>query len=191
MIDNLRNWIRKKDETLSVPLIVIAQIFGYGMIFSSPVFHDVIPGWVSRESMKEIGWALVGGSVIAAAVLAGEHCFQTTFIREERRLQKERIREQYQMTLGLADSLANKVLSGLDLEEIKLPGRELIGAQLVRTNLRKADLSGSNLSKAKLHGARLPHSSLRDATLVESDLSGAVMKYSNPRRAVLRGAVLR
>ena len=96
-------------------------------------------------------------------------------------------------------------LAGLDLKDLRLPGRDFTGADLrdaqldgcdltatvfARANLRRASLRHANLHGADLRGVNLTGTSLAGADLREADLSGAVLDGTVLLGADLRGANL-
>ena len=96
-------------------------------------------------------------------------------------------------------------LAGLDLKDLRLPGRDFTGADLrdaqldgcdltatvfARANLRRASLRHAILHGADLRGVNLTGTSLAGADLREADLSGAVLDGTVLLGADLRGANL-
>ena len=96
-------------------------------------------------------------------------------------------------------------LAGLDLKDLRLPGRDFTGADLrdaqldgcdltatvfARANLRRASLRHANLHGADLRGVNLTGTSLAGADLRDTDLSGAVLDGTVLLGADLRGANL-
>lgn len=96
---------------------------------------------------SDLGSALMGGAVVATAVLY-----------VERQLSKDSDRRDLKLQLGVQDKLA-----GIDLS-----GRDLAGFYLVGKDLRNAVLRDADLRRANLSGARLDH-----ADLARADLRGA------------------
>jgi len=96
-------------------------------------------------------------------------------------------------------------LAGLDLKDLRLPGRDFTGADLrdamldgcdltatvfACANLRRASLRHAILHGADLRGANLTGTSLAGADLRDADLSGAVLDGTVLLGADLRGANL-
>ncbi|KEF43316.1 MAG: hypothetical protein ER33_00800 [Cyanobium sp. CACIAM 14] len=86
-------------------------------------------------------------------------------------------------------------LSGIDLDQIRIPGAlwqgvNLSGSTLRTTNLRRVDLAGADLRRADLSGADLRDADLRGADLREADLRGADLRGALLEGAELQGAVL-
>jgi uncharacterized protein YjbI with pentapeptide repeats len=89
-----------------------------------------------------------------------------------------------------AESGALPDLNEADLSGVSIPGADLRGGLMFRTNLRGADLS-----KAKLGDANVVEADLTDAKLIDADLVGCICIKSNLlsadlQRADLRGACL-
>jgi uncharacterized protein YjbI with pentapeptide repeats len=113
-------------------------------------FAGALLWWPPGEApnkCSDLGSALVGGAVVATAVLY-----------VEQQLSKEADRRDLKLQLGLQDNLI-----GIDLS-----GRDLAGFHLAGKDLRNAVLRGANLQRANLSGARLDH-----AVLVGADFRGA------------------
>lgn len=93
-------------------------------------------------------------------------------------------------------TLAGKCLRLLDLN-----GQELVGKNLILTNLKEAILietdfsfallTSSNLQGANLQGANLQEANLQEASLQEANLQNANLENANLKRANLRGANLK
>jgi uncharacterized protein YjbI with pentapeptide repeats len=107
------------------------------------------PPGASPDRYSELGTALIGGGVVALAILLLEQALAE-------RQQKRGI----QLQLGLADDFRGIDLSGVDLSGAYLANKNLRGASLIGADLRKTNLSAVNLE---------------DARLTKADLRGAIM----------------
>jgi uncharacterized protein YjbI with pentapeptide repeats len=174
----------------------------------------VVPGvwlwWPSRResaSQRELGMALMTGTVIAFAVFAVQGLFELRLARleDERagaqasrdlRLAQEADRRDLALTIGL-----QRDLRGIDLRERDLRGffmakKDLREVQLLGARLENVVFWAANLSKADLRGARLNGAMLEDARLegawlTRADLRGASLRGAQLERADLSGADLR
>lgn len=92
---------------------------------------------------SDLGTTLIGGAVVAVAVLYLERQFSHG--AEKRDL----------LQLGLQTSLVSIDLRDRDLSGFHLAGKDLRGANLTGANLKGANLSGTDLTNATLNGADL------------------------------------
>ncbi len=81
-------------------------------------------------------------------------------------------------------------LSGIDLDQIRIPGACWHGVNLSGSTLRGADLRHVDLGQADLRRADLSRADLRGADLRGADLSGADLSGADLRGALLEGAAL-
>jgi uncharacterized protein YjbI with pentapeptide repeats len=174
----------------------------------------VVPGvwlwWPSRResaSQRELGMALMTGTVIAFAVLAVQGLFELRLARleDERagaqaardlKLAQEADRRDLALTIGL-----QRDLRGIDLREHDLRGfymakkdlREvqLLGARLENVVFWAANLTGADLRGARMNGAMLEDARLNGAWLTRADLRGASLRGALLEEADLSGADLR
>jgi uncharacterized protein YjbI with pentapeptide repeats len=98
-------------------------------------------------------------------------------------------------TRDLEKVYALHFLSFLDLEGCVLDDKDLVGADLSRTNLKSASLAFANLSSAMLDDADLQGCSLLGVTLSNASLKGfenylQELKYADLNGALLEGAKL-
>lgn len=101
-------------------------------------------------------------------------------------------RGQYEavQTLAGMQRLSGADLSRQWLEELQLPGADLVGADLSGATLWGANLSGATLRDADLSGATLTGATLSFATLSDADLSFADLSGATLNGADLSGAVI-
>lgn len=81
-------------------------------------------------------------------------------------------------------------LTGINLNELRLPGRDFTGADLRDALLDGCDLTASVFARANLRRASLRHAILRGADLRGANLSGTSLVGADLREADLSGAVL-
>ena len=205
-------------DLLSTEVIVVIAVL--------LLIGTIIPGvrlyWPRRSdpvSRSDLGVALMGGALIAFAVLVLQLMIQSRAEDESRQRQELADRESLLLVLGQSPNLSGldlhgedlseaylneKILRGSDLTEAQLTRVRLEGAVLFAANLKDADLtearldradlryanlSGATLVGASLTGAKLGAASLVDANLSGADLSDALVQ-ADLRRADLRGAKL-
>ncbi len=130
-----------------VPTIAIGAVLAVGLWLWWP------PG-AEPDRCSDLGTALIGGAVVAGAVLYLERQFSRAAERRDLRLQ-----------LGM-----QKDLSGIELRMRDLSGFNLVRKNLQGADLRGADLRGANLSGADLTNAILNNADLRGAKLDETPL---------------------
>lgn len=118
----------------------------------------------------DLGTALMGGGIVAFAVLFVQQRFateaETIELARQQRDDRLRAREQAQWLCAMRE----------DLTGVDFSGRDLSGVYLRRKRLRHADLS---------------ESSLAGGTLTAADLSGAVMSGADLSRVHAAGALFR
>ncbi len=164
-------------------VLAVLGLFGFVLLFA--------PGGPSFGGARlELGGALVSGVVLSGAFLAAERRLGVEDRRHEERTAANLMRSQYQLALGMADSLARRELSGLDLSGLQLPNRDLRECGLRHTDLFESDLTGANLSGADLHGADLTFGVLKGAQLINANLICATLSGSDLQDADLTGANL-
>lgn len=142
---------RARSSLLSaVVLAVLVACLG-GFLVNAAITGDSILGF-------EIGKAVmaVGILILAAGLFEGAASHVAS----------NRVRADYQLTLGMAESLEGKNLAGLDLSGLALIERNLAGANLRDTSLDSSDLEGANLSGTNMTGASLNGANLDGAILV-------------------------
>ena len=156
-----------------------------------------MPSRGERGGRSELGSAVIGGAVVALALLLleiyGDHrlgerlarqekVFEERLARQEeafeRELARQQIRQQTILQLGLARDLTGIDLSGRQLRAVYLRGKTLNGAvfhnsDLTRANLARASLVGARLTDTTLVCANLNQAHLHDARLMQSKLRGA------------------
>ena len=81
-------------------------------------------------------------------------------------------------------------LAGLDLKDLRLPGRDFTGADIRDANLDGCDLTVSVFANANLRRVSLRHANLRGADLRGANLTGTSFIGADLRDANLAGAVL-
>lgn len=137
------------------------------------------------DRYSELGAAMIGGSVVAFAVLA-----------LEQRYAKESEKRSLQIMLGAEETLAGIDLSNRDLSGFYLPNKDFTSANFRGTNLRGANLAGTNLQHAifngaDLRGAKLDKVSLKPGPTLKpaEDLKpGAIICDANLQNISLVGA---
>jgi uncharacterized protein YjbI with pentapeptide repeats len=115
-----------------------------------------LPSGRHSGSRSELGTAVLGGAVVAFALL---------FFEGQRQESADHIAQRQNLQLALA---AQPNLTGLHL-----PGRDLSGIVLVRKVLTGATLEGTILRGANLAAATLRGANLAAADLAEANLDGA------------------
>ena len=171
------------------------------------------PPGAQTNSSNELGAALLGGSIVALAVLAAEYLasVQTREIANKNRLvaqeheqrrtkrteELELRREEAEEALelwreGREDKRALQLVASFqqDIKGIDLSGRDLSGLYLRGCSLLRANLKGANLNGANLGGAYLGWAYLREATLEGADLGDADLGGAELDGADLSGANL-
>lgn len=162
-----------------VLIFILGALLLFGPGYSRPTFDAI---------RVELGSALMGGLLVALAVLLAEHRLK----RQEKRTAEQEKRNHYQLALGMAESLAGRDFSGLDLSGLQLPSRDfhktrlkgtiLEGTDLTWANLAEADLALANLRWAKLGEANLTGANLASADLTGANLLGADLSPSGLQR---------
>lgn len=153
-------------------IFILGALLLFGPGYSRPTF-DVV--------RVELGSALMGGLLVALAIWLAEHRLK---LQEKRTAEQEK-RNQYQLALGMAETLAGRDFSGLDLSGLQLPSRDFHKTRFKGTNLEETDLTWANLS-----GADLAFANLRGANLCEANLTGANLASADLTGANLLGADL-
>jgi uncharacterized protein YjbI with pentapeptide repeats len=174
----------------------------------------VVPGvwlwWPSRgesASQRELGMALMTGTVIAFAVLAVQGLFELRLARLEderasaqeardRRLAEDADRRDLSLTIGLQHDLRGIDLREQDLRGFYMAKKDLRGVQLLGARLEGVVFWAANLTEADLRGARMNGAMLEDARLegawlTRADLRGASLRGALLEKADLSGADLR
>ena len=159
-------------------IVVIAVVLLIGTII--PGVRLYWPRRTDPVSRSDLGVALMGGALIAFAVLVLQLMIQYRAEDESRERQELADRESLLLVLGQSPNL-----SGLDLH-----GEDLSEAYLNQKVLRGADLTGADLTKARLEGAVLFAANLKDADLTEARLDRADLRYADLSGATLVGASL-
>lgn len=144
----------------AVLLVILATLGGFAL-------------YSGREKARDLGVALLSGSILALSVLFLQLLNENIAQEEQRR--QERVAERRAFDLTVAVS---RDLSGFD------PGGR---------NLDEMVLSAKNFEWANFRNTSLKGAIIVDARLVDTDLSGAdlykaVLAYSNMKGATLRGA---
>jgi hypothetical protein len=119
------------------------------LVLFAPGFLLWLPPCAPPDRSSDLGTALIGGGVVAIAVLLLERSFA-----------KETARRDLLLQLSQAEELRGIDLSGEDLSDFYLPQKVL-----AHSRFRKANLKGANLSGAQLAFADLREADLRDAKL--------------------------
>jgi hypothetical protein len=152
----------------------------------------------------DLGTALLGGAVVAFAVLIVQHRLDADQrgIDEVRGVasEKQRRREEAQKMLATSDDLSGADFAGCNLRDTYMHGKSLTNANLEGCDLRRAvltdaDLTGANLRNANLEGAQaadvvLRGATLEGATLADAGLEGADLRGCDLGKATLTGARL-
>lgn len=142
------------------------------------------------EARLELGGALVSGVVLSGAFLVAERRLEREDQRHEERTAERQTRAQYQLALGMAETLADRDLSGLDLSGLQLIGRDFTASRFSKANLQRTNLQRANLTRAYLYRADLTRAYLTEANLTEAFLWGANLSGANLEKANLTGANL-
>jgi hypothetical protein len=179
--------------TTVLGVLVLLGLVAGGLLFWFPGGNT--PGTMDTD----LGTALLGGAVVAGAVLF----LQRRLDAEWRELddarakedEKRRLRDEAQMLCALVWNLRGVDFSDRDLSGMFLRNKVLIEADLKRAVLRRAVLTGANLTGAELGGAELvgaqaENANIRGATLVGANLGGAVLEGADLRGCDLFGADL-
>lgn len=166
--------------TIGVPVVVGGWLL-HRYADNRPLFHlDALPPaafvgilavllWLGLALVRgrpdggreELGAALLGGVLVAAAIFALQ-------VSTNDQRQRAADRQQVQLTVAARQDLSNyplakqdlsgmhlegKKLDGVDLSDANLSGAHLEGASLVNANLSRADLSFASLAGVRLVGA--------------------------------------
>ena len=205
-------------------LLAIEVIAVVGVLL---LIGTIIPGlrlyWPRHTdpvSRSDLGVALMGGALIAFAVLGMQLMVQFRAEADANQRETQADRQELLLILGRSRDLSGldlrdrnlsgaylngKMLNGAILEDVKMSnaslertqlvgakmaGAELDGARLQRADLRYADLAGASLVGAKLKNVKLDAASLRPRRDVAVDLSRADLTNAWVR-ADLNRAILR
>lgn len=162
----LRGWTPRVTAVPVWLILVCLVLLGFGVW----VLYGVGAG---PDRNSELGAALLGGTVVAIAVLYAERIDSN-----------EAERRNLRFTLS-----SQRNLSGIDLQRRNLRHVYLGG----RKNLTDAKLNGARLNGAVLRQAILNGADLRNADLTAANLFGANLAIDvyNDRRAILRKTILR
>lgn len=146
-----------------------------------------IPGvrlyWPRRTdpvSRSDLGVALMGGALIAFAVLVLQLMIQIRTEADARDRQEQAERQSLLLLLGRSPNLAGLDLSEEDLEGAYLNEKVLRGANLAKAKMEEASLQdailvAANLAAAQLDRAHLDRADLRYADLAGASLTGATL----------------
>lgn len=158
-----------------------------------PRHHDPV-------SRSDLGVALMGGALIAFAVLVLQVLIQFRSETDARERQEQAEHAALLLVLGQSPNLSGLDLSERDLSEAYLNGKVLRGAVLAKANMSEAqaqdavlaaaDLSGADLLGARLDRADLRYANLADAKLAGAHLRGVTLDSASLVRADLSGADL-
>lgn len=169
-----------------------------------PLLENVPHDRVESAQVRELGTALLGGAVVAFAVLVVQVHFDQHMQRQERRRTEGSERLNLQLMLSLQRDLPNINLQGHDLRDFyfgdknlsnanlsytKLDRAILAKANLTRAQFVEANLVGADLMQANLTNAQLKKASLEAAHLAGTDFSGANLLDANMHFATLWLAV--
>ena len=129
--------------------LILTLVFILFFVIAPGIVFLILPGEAPSTRNTDLGVALIGGGVVALAVLYLQN-----------RLSSAAEKRDLQLQLGLQDKFPGIDLSHRDLSGFHIPGKDLRQANLTRTNLRGANLSGADLqhailNKADLRGAKL------------------------------------
>jgi hypothetical protein len=108
------------------------------------------PPCAPPDRYSDLGTAIIGGGVIALAVLVLEQRYAAE--ADERDLL---------LTLGLGQSFVGMDLRGRDLSRAYLAGKDFSGARFEGATLRGTNLAGTNLTQASLAEADLRSTNFR------------------------------
>jgi len=127
-----------------------------------------LPSGENKGSRSELGAAVLGGAVVAFALL---------FFEGQRQQAADRLaaRQNFQIALAAQPDLGKVSLTHADLRKIVLVKKRLSGADLSSADISGADLSEANLSGADLSSADLSSANLSGANLSRADLRDAVL----------------
>ncbi len=147
------------------------------LVVGAVVVWALWPLDASSTRGSDLVTALVGGGIVAAAVLYFE-----------RRFAKAATKGDLRLTLGTRDEFVNFDLRGQDLSGFYLAGKDFSGAKCDGADLRGTNLSGTNLSwasfvKADLRGAKFNATMLTPSTSLypSADLTpGAIAPGGKP-----------
>lgn len=152
----------------------------------------------SGSVWRQLGLAVVGGGIVGGVLTMVEAMMTAA---SEQRAARQSLLQQLSSTITL-DGID---LSNEDLQDIYLPGRSFVAAQLDDCNLDRAILLFGNFAQAsmreisltkadlrgsKLAGADLTSADLRSARLEDVDLSGAILDGAHLQGATLVGVRL-
>jgi uncharacterized protein YjbI with pentapeptide repeats len=174
----------------------------------------VVPGvwlwWPSRResaSQRELGMALMTGTVVAFAVLAVQGLFELRLVRleDERasaqaardlKLADEADRRHLELTIGLEHDLRGMNFHQHDLRGFFMAKKDLRGVQFIEAQLEHvvfwaANLNQADLRWARMRGAMVEDARLKEALLAHADLRGASLRGALLENADLSGADLR
>lgn len=131
----------------------------------------------SSRLLKDLGSAVISGSIVGLAVLLVETN------ADNRREEAAQLRN-LQLMLSLEDDLQGINLEGRDVSRQYLAGKNLTDANLNDLVANRTSFNQSTLDFADLIGANLRNSSFVDSRLAGADLSGANLSCT-----VLRGTI--
>jgi uncharacterized protein YjbI with pentapeptide repeats len=156
-------WVRQR-LLLSLGVLAVIAVIAIGSLLLRPLCAPPDRG-------SDLGTALVGGGVIAFAVLV-----------LERQYAKRADKRDLQQMLGTGDNFVGIDLRGRDLRGSYLVGKDFSGAKF-----DGADLRGVNLSGADLSWASFIHADLRGAKFSATMLTPS--EYLYPSETLAPGAV--
>jgi hypothetical protein len=125
-----------------------------------------LPSGENKGSRGELGAAVLGGAVVAFALL---------FFEGQRETAADRLANEQAHQLIVANQLATQAdLRGFQLHAVDLSGLVLANKRLDEADLSQASLRGTNLKGSSLQGSDLIGADLIGASLAGSDLRGAL-----------------
>ena len=217
------------DDRWLRPLFIAAAILLTLLIFSGvslwvwPVSSSQMTAWVlgwlshrpfQPDQVRDLGAQLLGGAVVAAAVLLVETLVEIRFKRTERLRVEQDEERNFRLQMGLQKDLVGidltgrvlrsyflraKNLSEAGLKNTDLTGSDLTRATLVNVNLAGATLTATAFINARMHGAlalkavanavRMKGVQLSDAILDAANFQGGEMEEADLRRTSLRDTI--
>lgn len=126
-----------------IPALAVVLVFVIGAILWWPP-------WVPADRYSDLGTAIMGGGVIALAVLY-----------LEQRSAMEADKRDLLLAMGLGQSFVGIDLQRRNLARAYLVGKDFSGARFGKANLKGADLAGAVLQRANLRGSDLRGTNFR------------------------------
>lgn len=181
---------------LPIYLVPVAVLLVGFCLWAVPSFWAPL----AAGDVRSLGEALLGGAVVALAVLAVEFLISRRAEKEESRRTERDEKLNLQLTINSRDNLRNIDLKGRNLEGFYFGDKDLSGAKFVGANLEatvlahakleRAVLTGANLTGVDLMQANLTGARLEEATLVAAHLAGANCVTASFQDAILEHATL-